>query len=254
MACLGINSRIIDDINLVIFDKDGTLMNLYMYWSRMVAIRVDLAQQRLGFSEESKREIMYAMGVDLENGKLRREGPVGLKKREIVMQAMIDALDNIGFKDTHDLCFEIFREADELSFKHLHEIIKPVNGLQVLIDALHERGCKIAVATTDKSERAGLALEYLGIIDKVDAVIGADMVQHCKPAPDMVDMIIDQTGIRREQAVVVGDALTDVEMGINAGLKASIGVCSGLTKRESLMKVTNYVVDDISEIKILEGK
>lgn len=51
--------------------------------------------------------------------------------------------------------------------------------------------------------------------------------------------------------MIVGDAITDIEMGINAGLRASIGVCSGLTPREKLMEKTNYVIEDISEIRVL---
>ena len=64
-------------------------------------------------------------------------------------------------------------------------------------------------------------------------------------------MIIEKTGIRKENAVVVGDAVTDMEMGFNAGLKASIGVCSGLTSRVELLRRTKYVIEDISEIRTL---
>lgn len=251
MVDLGIRNETIEDVDLVIFDKDGTLMDLYKYWSGMLTFRVDIAQKKLGFREVHKKSIMYAMGVDTDNARLRSEGPVGLKKRGIVMQAMIDALENIGIRNTHDLCIEIFREADEMSFSHLSEIIKPVHGMHDLISRLHEKGCKVAVATTDRSVRAILAMKHLGISDKVNMVVGEDMVDKCKPAPDMVELIIKETAGRRENTVIVGDALTDVEMGFNAGLKASIGVCSGLTSRNDLLRKTKYVIEDVSEIKTL---
>jgi phosphoglycolate phosphatase len=250
VARLGINSEIIENVELAVFDKDGTLMDLYKYWSGMVAFRVDLAQKKLGFDDMDRKGIIYTMGVDLDNQRLIRSGPVGLKKREIVMQAMIDALGIIGFKDTYDLCNECFREADELSIDHLTEIIKPINSLHEVIKGLDNRKCRIAVATTDKSDRARLAMKYMGIMDIVEVVIGAEMVERCKPAPDMIEMILSKTGIKRENTVMVGDALTDVEMGINAGVSASIGVCSGLTSRENLLLKTQYVVDDISMIKL----
>ena len=251
MADLKIHNETIKDVGLVIFDKDGTLMNLYKYWSGMLTFRVDIAQRKLGFEDVHRKGIMYAMGADTDKERLRSDGQVGLKKREIVMQAMTDALENIGLKDTHDVCIEIFREADEMSIDHLPELIEPIAGMNSLVSGLSRRKCMIAVATTDKSERARLALKHLGINDMIDVVVGADMVEHSKPAPDMVNMVLEKTGIRKENAVVVGDAVTDMEMGVNAGVRASIGVCSGLTSRDDLLRKTKYVIEDVSEIRTL---
>lgn len=245
-----INSEIIRNIRLVIFDKDGTLIDLYNYWSNMVNFRASVAQSKLDFNEEIKKEIMYAMGIDLKRKKIRPGGPVGLKKREIVMKVMSEELEKMGFCDVEDLCFNAFKEADILSLNHLSKIIKPLNGMHELIENLHKKGCKIAIATTDKTERAGLAADVLGISDKIDMIVGEDMVKNCKPSPEMVKLILNTMKIPRENAVMVGDALTDVKMGINAGLTACIGVCSGLTSRESLLEKTKYVVEDISKIVI----
>jgi len=248
---LEINENIIDNIELVIFDKDGTLVDLYNYWANMISFRVESAQRKLGFNERNKIDIMYAMGVDVENGRLRSEGPVGLKKREIVMQAMMDSLADIGFPDTYDTCFQIFKEVDEQSVNHLNDIVKPVNGMHELINSLYEKDCKIAIATTDKTARADLAMRHLGISEKMDIVVGEDLVANCKPHPDMANLILKELSVDKENTVIVGDAITDIEMGFNAGLKASIGVCSGLTSERKLGEKTDYVIEDISMIRVL---
>ena len=251
MVHLEINEKIIDNIELVIFDKDGTLVDLYNYWANMISFRVESAQRKLGFNENNKIDIMYAMGVDVENGRLRSEGPVGLKKREIVMQAMMDSLADIGFPDTYDTCFQIFKEVDEQSVNHLNDIVKPVNGMHELINSLYEKDCKIAIATTDKTARADLAMRHLGISEKMDIVVGEDLVANCKPHPDMANLILKELSVDKENTVIVGDAITDIEMGFNAGLKASIGVCSGLTSERKLGEKTDYVIEDISMIRVL---
>jgi len=248
---LEINENIIDNIELVIFDKDGTLVDLYNYWANMISFRVESAQRKLGFDESKNNDIMYAMGVDVENGRLRSEGPVGLKKREIVMQAMVDSLADIGFPDTYDTCFQIFKEVDEQSVNHLNDIVKPVNGMHELINSLYEKDCKIAIATTDKTARADLAMRHLGISEKMDIVVGEDLVANCKPHPDMANLILKELSVDKENTVIVGDAITDIEMGFNAGLKASIGVCSGLTSERKLGEKTDYVIEDISMIRVL---
>ncbi len=251
MVNLGINENIINDIELVIFDKDGTLVDLYNYWANMINFRVISAQKILGFDENRTNDIMYAMGVDVAKGRLRSEGPVGIKKREIVMQAMMDSLAEIGFSDTYDTCFQIFKEVDELSVNHLKEIVKPISGMHELINSLYDKDCKIAIATTDKTARADLMADYLGMSDKVNMVVGEDLVANCKPHADMANLILKELSVDKENTVIVGDAITDIEMGINAGLKASIGVCSGLTTKKDLFKKTKYIIEDISRIRVL---
>lgn len=250
MITLRIGNKIIKDVGLVVFDKDGTLIDIHHYWYSMVALRVDLVQKKLCFEDTFKKDIMSSVGIDIRNKKLRGDGPVGIQRREIVLQTMADALARIGYPDTYDGCYEAFQEADRLSVDLLPEIIKPIPGMHALIDALYSNGCKIAIATTDKSERARLASKTLHIADKVDFIVGDDMVEHSKPAPDMLNMILDKIGTQKENGVMVGDTLGDVIMGINAGLKASIAVCSGLTPREELLKGTKYVVRDISLIVV----
>ncbi|MDD5108779.1 MAG: HAD family hydrolase [Candidatus Omnitrophica bacterium] len=251
MINLKVNDRIIEKVRLVIFDKDGTLMNLYHYWSNMVDYRVEFARKRLGFNLKQKSEIMFLMGVDFANERLRNDGPVGIKKREIVMAAMEKALLAIGFVDTHDLCLKAFKEADEISLQHLNEIIRPVNGMKELINFLSKCGCSIALATTDKTQRAKLALDVLGISDKVDIVVGEDMVKNYKPHPDMINFILDKLSVDKVNAVMVGDAITDIEMGNNAKLKASIAVLSGIASKEEFVGKTEYIISDISQITVV---
>lgn len=251
MVNLKVNSDLIENVHLVIFDKDGTLMDLYNYWRNMVDYRVELIKQKLGFDDTQKKKIMYVMGVDLDNERLRSEGPVGIKKREMVMAAMENSLSALGFHGIHSLCVDIFKEADNMSLKHLPEIIKPVKGMYELVNALYEARCYIAIATTDKTERAKLATDVLGISDKVNIIVGEDMVKNYKPSPDMVNFILNSLSVDASSAVIVGDAVADVEMGNSAGLKASIAVCSGIASREQFLGKTKHIVQDISQISIV---
>lgn len=251
MTDLSLNNGIIKNIELAIFDKDGTLMDLYAYWASMIDMRVGFLQNKLNLTENQKKDIMYEMGVDLKKERLLPEGPVGLKKREIVMKTMVKALEKNGFSGKEDMCRNAFKDADRMSINHLPAIIKPIKGMNELITALKKKKCKIAIATTDKTERAKLAVEFLGIQDKIDMVVGEDMVPNYKPFPDMVNLILKELSVDKKNAVMVGDAATDMEMGGNAGLAASIGVLSGLTSKESLLEKTEHIVGDISEIKVI---
>lgn len=66
----------------------------------------------------------------------------------------------------------------------------------------------------------------------------------------MADLVTNKLGILKESSVMVGDAVSDVQMGINAKFMASIGVASGLTNAERLLKITPYVAPSIADIYI----
>jgi HAD superfamily hydrolase (TIGR01549 family) len=251
MVDLCVGENIIEDVRVIIFDKDGTLIELYNYWSKMVELRAKLICRRLLLDDIHVKNIVYEMGVDDDAGRLRPDGPVGLRKREIVMQAAIDYLTNLGFKETYDLCFNVFKEVDELTSINLQGFVKPIAGAKELVRNASRNGCRIAVATTDRRERAALAMNFIGIGDVVDTIVGADDVSRQKPDPEQIYMILNFLGIDRSHAVMVGDAMTDVKMGINAGVKASIGLLTGFATYEQLKEITPYVARDISKIEII---
>jgi phosphoglycolate phosphatase-like HAD superfamily hydrolase len=251
LATLAVDRKFIHDVGLVIFDKDGTLIELYRYWSQMVALRARIICAALGLDAEREAGLRWALGVDESAGRLRPEGPVGLKRREIVIQAAVDCLAGAGVRDASAVCAAAFDRADEESSRDLARFVRPTPGAAALIDALHAGGCRVAVATVDIRRRAQLAVDFLGLGGKIDLLVGADQVARPKPAPDMIHLILKTLDIEPSRAVMVGDAMIDIQMGLNAGLKASIGVLTGFATRDQLQALTPFVVQDTSEITAL---
>lgn len=250
MIDLSVDSQVIRGIGLVVFDKDGTLIELYHYWSQMVALRAQLIGEALGLERRQEDGLRWALGVDGQAGRLLPEGPVGLKKREVVIKAATDYLEGIGHKNILRLCEEAFERADEISARDLGRFIRPIPGAIPLVRALHEHGCRVAIATVDVSRRARQAMEFLGVNDWLDLVIGGEEVARSKPDPEMIHLILDRLGVERSHAVMVGDALNDVQMGLSAGLKASIGVLTGFATRDQMQAVTPFVARDVSALTV----
>jgi len=250
MADIKIGRKIIKDIQLVVFDKDGTLIDVHTYWVNMIKFRAELIIKKLCLGEKEKLGLMDSMGVDTNLWKIKPEGPVGIKKREIVLQAGVEYLMSHGMFDQTDLFEEVFKEVDKNSMNHFNTIIRPLDGLFELFEGLKKRSCFIAIATTDRTERARLAMRHIGVEDSIDFIVGADLVKKPKPATDMVDLITNKLGIPKESSVMVGDAVSDVKMGVNAKFKASIGVASGLTTAEKLLEITPFVAPGIADIYI----
>jgi HAD superfamily hydrolase (TIGR01509 family) len=250
MIDLEVDSKTIPDVGLVIFDKDGTLVELYPYCSKIVALRARIICEALGLGSDHEAGLRWALGVDEKAGRMRPEGPVGLKKREVVLKAATDYLDGVGRRNALRLCEEAFDRIDEFSSANLGEFIKPIPGAAALMSALHDCGCRVALATVDLGKRARLVMDFIGASDRVDLIVGGEDVVRPKPDPEMIHIILNRLGIDRSQVVMIGDAITDIQMGISAGVKASVGVLTGFATAEQFRPLTPFIARDVSEIVV----
>lgn len=106
------------------------------------------------------------------------------------------------------------------------------DGVPTVLDELAAAGFLLAVATG--KSRSGLQR------DLADTAIGDHFVttrtvSECgsKPSPQMVEDILDELGVRADEAIVVGDSLYDLQMAANAGVDA-LAVTWGVHDRERL--------------------
>lgn len=253
MVTIRVSGVNLENIELVVFDKDGTLIDLYRYWSRMIEFRAEKICDYYGLETAlHKNKLMHKMGVDLSRGILKPEGPVGILPREVVRKAAENYLDECGHAGTSQVCIKIFNDVDEESEMLLDELVVPIEGASELLEGLKNKECKLAIATTDKTYRAELALKYLKWDGLIDIVIGADKVTNSKPDPEMLERICADLGVEPDRSIMIGDAKTDVQMGINAGFNASIAVTSGLTPEYELRGITSHIVRDVSEIQLIQ--
>ena len=77
-------------------------------------------------------------------------------------------------------------------------------------------------------------------------MLGANDVKEGKPNPEAVNLTLDKYGFKPEEAIVVGDTVFDVRMGINAGTR-TCGVTYGNGSRESLAEA-DWLIDDFSHL------
>ena len=72
---------------------------------------------------------------------------------------------------------------------------------------------------TNKPQQATRnVLLHFGVLERFGVIIGADAVVEKKPAPEGIWLALDKLGVAREEAVMVGDSVTDVEAARAAGL------------------------------------
>ena len=115
-----------------------------------------------------------------------------------------------------------------------------------VVETLHElaaAGVALAIGTNKHSTPARATLERLGIAPLFPVIVGAESVAHPKPHPDILLRVLELTGARAAEALMIGDAGVDLQMAAGAGV-ASCAVTWGNHSREQLAAhQPTYVID-----------
>jgi len=249
MSEIKINEQELKDIDLFIFDKDGTLIDIHHYWCSMIKYRATFLLEKFDLdSKDLYFKLIDSMGIDLKTDLMKPTGPVGLKPRSFIIDTAYICLKNASVECTFDEVSEIFKKVDEYSKDKLEDIIKILPGVKELINRLTDIGIPVTIATTDQSQRAKLAMETLQLGDAFSVIAGGNCAKSAKPDPDLVHFICKKMGVNEDRTVVVGDSIVDLKMAFNAGARF-IGVKTGLFSEE-FIENSEFLVETLEQIKI----
>jgi AHBA synthesis associated protein len=116
----------------------------------------------------------------------------------------------------------------------LADRVRLYDGVGEMLTELRDRGIRCAVATGKSGPRARSLLDGLGVLDLFCDVIGSDEVARPKPAPDIVRLALALMDVDRNHAVMIGDAVYDLQSARAAGVTA-IAALWGECDRDSLL-------------------
>ena len=206
---------------LVLFDLDGTLLDTLDDLSE--AVNYALKQRNL--PGHSRDEYMKMVGHGIRN----------LVKQALPEEKQADD----PLIDTALADFKAYYTAN------IDVHTRPYPGMQTLIQRLNDAGTKLAVTSNKFQEGA----EYLinKFFPKIPfvAVLGNRPGFPLKPDPEIVGEVLRRSGVRPEDAVLVGDSPTDMRTAANGGI-AAIAVTWGYRPMRDLPGLTT--VDSAEEL------
>ena len=256
MSSLFINQHeVLKDVELIIFDKDGTLIDIHHYWSSMIGIRArEIINQWFNDADAAQHEanLMTLMGVDLSTGRLKPEGPVGVKPRGHIVDLVRDYVGQQAQPVTHDDVELLFQSVDQMTEKNLQPLLKPLPGVERLLSDIKASGTNAVIASTDITSRTVKAMQALQLDAFFSHIVGGDAVKHTKPAPDLAQLVIEKVGVSPSKVAVIGDHPVDILMGMGAGIEVNIGVLNGISQQQSFAGYSCQTVDNLQAIQIRE--
>lgn len=133
------------------------------------------------------------------------------------------ALDATGGAEP-ELIDRLFPVMIDRYAEHIAVLTRPYPGLVDALDALAERGLRLAVCTNKIERLARKVLAEVGLADRFVAVVGGDSTGSLKPDPTPLHAMIEQAGGGR--TLFVGDSDNDIDAAKAAGVP-SIAVSFG---------------------------
>lgn len=248
MKTVILNKKKIDDIDLFIFDKDGTIIDIHSYWGAIIQLRAQFLCKKYLNSIDKKiyTELISVMGFDEHKQKIMPEGPVGIKSRGFIIGIVHHTFSKYFDISENDVS-ELFKKVDIYVNDHLSDYVKILPAVKKCLIKLKAVGVFTALATSDLTDRARMTMNILGIEDQFDFYIGGDKAES-KPSPDMVNRCVDALNVSKENTCVVGDSITDLYLALN-GKCHFIGVKTGLYC-ETFLKESGVLIETLDDLVI----
>jgi phosphoglycolate phosphatase len=114
--------------------------------------------------------------------------------------------------------------------EHIADRSRPFPELTDALDSLAADGWRFAVCTNKLERLSILLLAQLGLADRFAAICGQDTFGMQKPNPEVLRRTVAAAGGRLQDAIMIGDSLTDIRTARAAGIPV-IAVDFGYTER-----------------------
>jgi HAD superfamily hydrolase (TIGR01509 family) len=112
--------------------------------------------------------------------------------------------------------------------------VRTFPGMREALEALRQRGVRLAVVTTKHRASATRHLESQRLTHLFDAVVTGDQCARCKPDPEPFLRALAALGVAAEEAAGVGDTEHDVR-GARAAGALAVAACWGALNRPALL-------------------
>ncbi len=214
------------DVDLVIFDLDGTLLNTAPDIERCV----NLAMKDYGLPAMSRERVLEIIG------------PGG--------RAFQDAL--VPDPKLKHKAEEIVQTYREYYTKSNTLLTRPYDGVVDVLNALRDTGVPMYVASNKPQVQCIQILQALKLDHYFRAIYGPEATPHPKPEPNVLHLIMEQTGAMPERTVMVGDTNNDMAAGHAAGV-TTVFVSWGYIPESAIPpELIDVVIDTPAELLDLD--
>ena len=238
------------EIELAIFDKDGTLVDFHLLWGQLHQNWVAALNREVKLQSSLAEQLHRALGYDWQYDMVIADGPLAIaSNRELdTLAAGVLFANGLDWTAANEAVKQSRRKGGapwpEAAF------VRPLGAVRATMIALKAAGVKLAIATSDDRAATVETLALMELTELVDMLAcGDDALPH-KPDPAGFHHICQAVGVPPERTLMAGDTVNDILFGQNGGAALTLGILGGAGNQNHLSQHADLVADSIDVIQV----
>lgn len=209
----------VPDLNAVIFDIDGTMVDNIVYHEKAWLI----------FCKK------YNVKMTGQQFKTRFFG----KNNHTILQGLFRA-------SLTKQKAELYAEEKESLYRQIYAPhIRPLPGLNQLIKRVKQKGIKTAIASGAPQKNREFVFKHLNLAGEFDLVVGDEDVENGKPHPEIYLQVANRLKVKPDQCLVFEDTPAGVESAKSAGMQV-VGILTGYSKKA--LRLADCTINNYNEL------
>lgn len=181
---------------LIIFDLDGTLVDS----AKDIMIANNKTLEKFGYKPISFKNVKHIIGQGIRVNIIR-----SLKMQNVKINKKKE-------NEMYDFFFSFYK-------KNLYVKSKIYGGLNSFLKNLKKQGYKLAVCSNKLEALTKIVLKKTKLLKYFDFVAGGDTFAHRKPHPSVLNNIIKNFKINKNNVLFIGDSEHDYHSALNSNIK-----------------------------------
>ena len=231
----------LDGLDLIVFDKDGTLIDFDAMWGGWAEGLADRLEATLG--GPIRAQLHHQIGYDTAARRTIPGSPLAatpMADLRVMTTDLVARSTGRSWRAADAAVGGAWAPPDPVG------LARPLTDLVELFSVLRAARRKVAIVTSDDRAPTEATLASLEIAGLVDALVCADDGLPSKPAPDTLLHACRTAGVEPIRTAMIGDSVADMTMAGAAGVGRRIAVLSGIGRRPELEPLCDVVIDSIA--------
>ncbi len=239
-----------ENIETILFDKDGTFIDLHYFWGQMTKMRANEIIEKFSLNSDYFEKLCLMLGYNPTIGKMLSDGITALYSRSKIIEIFRTNLLSLGIKTSDTELTTIFDDISSKFYENIHEYTKPIPEAIGFIKKLRKTNVKLGIVTSDSKISTMLTLKNYNWEHLFDVTIGREDSPHTKESGEPTKLALKTISANPKTTIMIGDAPMDYISAKNAGIAKTILVASGQIDKAKLKNTSEFVVNSLSEIEI----
>jgi phosphoglycolate phosphatase-like HAD superfamily hydrolase len=236
------------DIDLVLFDKDGTLLDFHRLWAPRTARAVEALAAAAG-RPDLAAPLGRTIGLDETGARIRPETPMAVASiaANTLVAATVLHQGGLAWHAAETLARTHF--APPLTRPPGPDELAPVGDVLGLLRRLTAAGVKLGIVTTDDRAGSEATVARLGWAPYLVGLSCGDDPWPAKPDARALTVLCERAGVAAVRTLMVGDSLGDMAAARAAGC-AALAVLSGTGEPAALAAAADATVDSVEALRL----